>query len=152
MTRPLPIGAVLRVVPVGPKEPGDDTTMPIDDIALHIGSLFGYDHLIRRQVFAALEGDGVETLEVGAIVRLAGDAHGHAPGGLRAGSTAVVVGFPRTGLRPGRLHRPRRAGERRLHRLRDQAFERRRGGEAGAARPGVTRSWRQPRRAIGDGP
>ena len=75
--------------------------MPIDDIALHIGSLFGYDRLIRRQVFAALEGDGVETLEVGAIVRLAGDAHGHVPGGLRAGSTAVVIGFLVPDFAPG---------------------------------------------------
>jgi hypothetical protein len=75
--------------------------MATDDIALHIGSLFGYDRLIRQQVFAALTGDGIETLEIGAIVRLAGDARGHVPGGLRAGSTAVVVGFLVPDFAPG---------------------------------------------------
>jgi len=67
--------------------------MATDDTTLQIAPLSGYDRLVRRAAFTALEGDGVAALKVGAIVRLAGDARGHVPGGLRAGATAVVVGF-----------------------------------------------------------
>ena len=75
--------------------------MPTDDIPLQIDPLSGYDRLVRRVAFTALEGDGVAALKVGAIVRLAGDSRGHVPGGLPAGTTAVVVGFLVPDFAPG---------------------------------------------------
>lgn len=75
--------------------------MATNDTTLQIGPLSGYDRLVRRATFCALEGDGIAPLRVGAIVRLAGDARGQAPGGLRAGSTAVVVGFLVPDFAPG---------------------------------------------------
>lgn len=75
--------------------------MPTDEHRIGIGHLFGYERLVRKPALIALEGDGMPTLRVGTLIRVAGDANGYVPGDLAVGASAVIIGFLEPDFAPG---------------------------------------------------
>jgi len=64
--------------------PDNDTTQPI-------GSVFGYERLVRRPVAIAIEGPGKQRLYLGSRVVLQGDSRGYVPGGFEDGDEGMIV-------------------------------------------------------------